>query len=40
MYNVDVLNSLPDIYMTIDSIGCIFRGKIKICMMREILIKE
>ena len=38
MYNKNVSNSLPDIYMTIDSIGYISRGKIEIYMMREILI--
>ena len=39
IYNENVLNSLPDIYMTIKMIGCISRGKIEICMIRvEILI--
>ena len=39
MYDENVLNSLPDIDMTIDSIGWyISSGKIEIYMMREILI--
>ena len=30
IYNENVLNSLPDICMTIKTIGCISRGKIEI----------